>query len=123
MLFLISVPSSPELKDLIHLQVIDWYGLGLALKLNSYHLDIIENDFRGARRRQTLEMFDLWLKTQPAASYEQLIQALHEVGDERAASFLYKEYGKYITSDQAFSTESYRYLDFIYQTRFHTTTT
>ena len=40
-------------------------------------------------------MFEHWLKTQPDASYEQLIKALCEVGDKRVANFLCKKYGKY----------------------------
>ena len=79
----------------MHLQVSDWYKLGLALKLDSYDLDIIENKFRGDTRKQICEMFDLWLRTQPNASYEQLIKALREVGDKTLVNFLCKKYGKY----------------------------
>ena len=85
----------------MHLRVSDWNRLGLALKLNSYELNIIEQDFRGDTRKQSLKMFELWLKTQPDASYEQLIKALHEVGDETVASSLYMKYGKYATIDYA----------------------
>ena len=82
----------------MHLQVSDWYRLGLALTLPSYDLDIIEKDFRGDTRKQTCKMFDRWLKTQPDASYEQLIKAFHEVGDGSVANSLCKKYGKYIVS-------------------------
>ena len=78
----------------MHLQVSDWYRLGLALTLLSYDLDIIEKDFRGDTRKQTCKMFDLWLKTQPDASYEQLIKALRKVGDETLANSLCNKYGK-----------------------------
>ena len=80
----------------MHLQVSDWNRLGLALKLNSYDLNIIEKDNPGDTRKQSLKMFDLWLKTQPDASYEQLIKALREVGDETVANSLYMKYGKYV---------------------------
>ena len=80
----------------MHLQVSDWNRLGLALKLNSYDLNIIEKDNPGDTRKQSLKMFDLWLKTQPDASYEQLIKALREVGNETVASSLYMKYGKYV---------------------------
>ena len=79
----------------MHLQVSDWYRLGLALKLDPYELGIIEQDFRGNTRKQTNEMFEHWLRTQPDASYEQLIKALCEVGDKRVANSLCKKYGKY----------------------------
>ena len=58
-------------------------------------LNIIEEDFRGDARKQRRKMFEHWLKTQPNASYEQLIKALCEVGDETVANSLCKKYGKY----------------------------
>ena len=82
----------------MNLRVSDWNRLGLALELDSYDLNIIEQDYQGDRRKQTCRMFEHWLKTQPDASYEQLIKALHEVGDETVASFLCKKYGKRIAS-------------------------
>ena len=85
----------------MNLRVTDWNRLGLALELDSYDLDIIEQDYRGDRRKQTRKMFEHWLKTQPDASYEQLIKALHEVGDETVASFLCKKYGKRIAPGHA----------------------
>ena len=88
-------PPAPELRDLMNLQVSDWNRLGLTLELDPYDLNIIEQDYRGDRRKQTLKMFELWLKTQPDASYEQLIKALHEAGDERVASSLCVKYGKF----------------------------
>ena len=85
----------------MHLQIRDWNRLGLALKLDPYELNIIEKDYQGDTRKQTLKMFEHWLKTQPNASYEQLIKALHEVGDETVASSLSMKYGKYMTSNYA----------------------
>ena len=85
----------PELKDLVHLQVSDWNRLGLALNLDSYDLVIIEKDHRGDAKAQALKMFEHWLKTQPDASYEQLIKSLYEVGDKAVANSLCKKYGKY----------------------------
>ena len=79
----------------MHLQVSDWHRLGLALGLKFDDLNIIEKDFRGDTRKQTCKMFELWLRTQPDASYEQLIKALHEVGDKTVANSLCNKYGKY----------------------------
>ena len=81
-------PPKPELKDLMHLQVSDWSRLGLALKLDPYELDIIKKDHPSDTKSQTCKMFELWLRKQPYASYEQLIKALHEVGDETVANSL-----------------------------------
>ena len=91
-----SAPLYPGLKDLLHLQVSDWYRLGLALNLSSYELDIIEKHYRGDTRKQSLKVFEHWLETQPDASYEQLIKALRKVGDETVASSLCTKYGKYV---------------------------
>ena len=77
------------------LRVGDWYRLGLTLNLESDDLDIIEEDHRGEKRKQTRKMFQLWLETQPDPSYEQLIKALRKVGDERVANSLCSKYGKY----------------------------
>ena len=90
-----STPTNPELKDLMHLHVSDWYRLGMELNLMSDDLDIIEDDFRGDTRKQTCKMFKLWLRTQPNASYEQLIEALNKVGCEKVANSLCKKYGEY----------------------------
>ena len=79
----------------MHLQVSDWYRLGLALRLNSYDLDIIEKNHPRDTKSQTCKMFDLWLRTQPDASYEQLIKSLCKVGDEGVANSLCNKYGKY----------------------------
>ena len=76
----------------MHLQVSDWYRLGLALTLSSHDLDIIEKDHRGDTRKQTCKMFDHWLRTQPDASYEQLIKALRDVGEETVATSLYGKF-------------------------------
>lgn len=84
----------PELNDLMHLQVSDWKRLGLALKLNSHELGIIEKDHQGDTKTQTLKMFEHWLKTQPDASYEQLIKSLCEIGDKTIANSLCNKYGK-----------------------------
>ena len=99
----------PELKDLMQLQVSDWNRLGLALNLDPYELEIIEKNHRGDARQQTLKMFKHWLKTQPNASYEQLIKSLCEVGDKAVASSLCKKYGKYnITCSHATTTHACR---------------
>ena len=79
----------------MHLQVSNWKRLGLALKLDPYDLDIIEKDNQRDTRKQTCKMFENWLETQPDASYEQLIKALCEVGDQRVANSVCKKYGKY----------------------------
>ena len=86
---------NPELNDLMHLQVSDWSRLGLKLKLDPYELDIIKKDHPNSTKSQTCEMFKIWLRTQPDASYEQLIKALHKIKYETIAISLCNKYGKY----------------------------
>lgn len=100
--FYVSVPPclgsqlpNPELKDLTHLHISNWHKLGLALGLKPYKLDIIKKNHQGDTESQTCNMFEVWLKTQPEASYKQLIKALCEVGDETVANSLCNKYGKY----------------------------
>ena len=85
----------PELNDLMRLQVSNWYMLGLALQFKSHDLDIIMKDHPNNTKSQTCEMFKIWLRTQPDASYEQLIKALREVEDEGVAISLSNKYSKY----------------------------
>ena len=122
-------PPAPELKDLMHLRVSDWNRLGLELELDFYDLDIIEKDNHGDRKRQALKMFQLWLNSKPDASYEQLIKALREVGDEAVASSLCTKYGKFdVISIGSFSPLNENYLlrneplicDLFYQIRYQT---
>ena len=128
-------PPAPDLRDLMNLRVSDWNRLGLALELDFYDLDIIEKDNQGDRKRQALKMFQLWLNSKPDASYEQLIKALREVGDEAVASSLCTKYGKfdviYIGEYTcSFSPLNENYLlrneplicDFFYQIRYQTST-
>ena len=82
----------------MHLKVGDWYRLGLSLNIKPYELGIINKDCMADTNGQTCKMLELWLRTQPQASYQQLIQALHEVGDGTVADSLCKECGKYRTS-------------------------
>ena len=55
-------------------------------------------DHQGDARKQTCKMFELWLRRKPDASYEQLIKALCEVGDERVANFLCKSMSSFLLS-------------------------
>ena len=113
------LPPAPVIKNLMYLQVSNWYRVGLALDLESYDLDIIREvvsspdpllglywesgnetigkDNQGDTKTQTLncKMFQLWLTRQPQALYKQMIQVLHEVGDQKEVTFLCRKYGEY----------------------------
>ena len=63
---------------------IKWYDLGIEL-LDSNdvgELDTIEAEHPSDLNKCCIKMFDLWLKKQPTASWNQLIEALRQPGIE-----------------------------------------
>ena len=67
-------------------QVTDWYMLGMYLKLPRDKLTEIERQFSGhGARRCKLEMFDLWMKLNPDASWELIVLALEKCGETALA--------------------------------------
>ena len=67
-------------------EVTDWHGLGIQLDLEVHQLDGIKADHHndGLSRMKT-EMFKVWLKNNPDASWTDLITALREMGENKAA--------------------------------------
>ena len=59
-----------------------WYELGLKLLETEYvtELDNIEANFKTDVKRCCTEMFKNWLETQSDASWDQLIQAMKNMG-------------------------------------------
>ena len=90
----ISTISCPELKDLVLLPVIHWFELGLWLNIPEDNLSIIEADNPNNTEACKRKMFSSWLKSNPEASYRQLVDALHTVGSHRMADQLCKNYGR-----------------------------
>jgi len=88
----------PRLKDLVTIKVIEWYDLGLQLDIDDHELDIIQKDHHGDVRACRREMFRTWLKSFPTATYQQLVQALLAIGENREASLICKRYGKIIVT-------------------------
>ena len=73
----------------------DWYDLGLHLCLEVAKLKEIEVKYHvyGAVRMKT-EMFDLWLKSCPNASWHKLVSALNAIGEKRVAAEVESNYCK-----------------------------
>ena len=73
----------------------DWYNLGLHLRLEVAKLKEIEVKYHvyGAARMKT-EMFDLWLKSCPNASWHKLVSALNAIGEKRVAKEVESNYCK-----------------------------
>ena len=74
-------------------QVTDWYMLGVYLELPREELSQIERKFEshGLRRCQT-ELFDLWMKSNPKASWELIAAALEKCGEKALAEDVRKRH-------------------------------
>ena len=86
----------PLLKDLVLVQVAEWYDLGLQLAVEDEELDVIKKNNPGNLRACKREMFRKWLRITASPSYQQLVEALTAVGDVKEADQLSKKYGKEI---------------------------
>ncbi len=60
----------------------DWETLGAGLGIKPYKLQAIERNKRGDTAQCKLAMFDVWLRSDTNASWEKLIEALREMGDD-----------------------------------------
>ena len=67
--------------------VTDWHGLGRRLGLTMSQLRGIELTHRvDGLERMMAEMFDVWLKSSPNASWADLVTALRSMGEHRVCS-------------------------------------
>ena len=91
-----ALPShvGPQLKDLVLVQVIRWYELGLQLGVDDTELEVIKRNNPGDLEACRREMFRAWLRITPSPSYQQLVEALVTVREVREADHLCKKYGK-----------------------------
>ena len=76
--------STPELKDLDLIKVVDWQGVGLQLGIEDYELRTIKLNYQ-RHADQKREMFRVWLRSCPNANYHDLIKALEAVGERNVA--------------------------------------
>ena len=86
-ILLVHILTEPELKDLVLLQVAEWYDLGLQLGVNDAELDIIQKNHPGDIKSCRRDMFRTWLKT-ANPSYLQLKKALNVIGEGNEVSRL-----------------------------------
>ena len=70
---------SSELK-----MIINWYHLGLCLNLQTHELKKIQQDYQG-NDQQKLVMLDLWLRHTPNGTWEDVVSALQQMGENRVA--------------------------------------
>ena len=92
------VPASPtdSVLNLNNLSselaaVIDWFSLGINLGLQKHELTKIERDYQGNDRRR-VEMLYLWLQRTPNATWEDVVRALQQMGENAVAENIREKY-------------------------------
>ena len=71
--------------------VINWFLLGINLGLQKHELTKIERDYQGNDRRR-VEMLNLWLQRTPNATWEDVVDALQQMGENRVAENIREKY-------------------------------
>jgi len=71
--------------------VTDWFSLGLNFGLQKHELTKIERDYQGNDRRR-VEMLDLWLHRTPNATWEDVVRALQQMGENTVAEIIREKY-------------------------------
>ena len=84
----------PTLRDLVRWQGFNWYDVGLQLELEDDDLETIAKNHPQDDATCRREMYKLWLKRKPDASYQDLVDALTKVGVHTVASSICAKYGK-----------------------------
>ena len=80
--------QSPTVKQLLIAvdKVTDWHQLGLFLGLEMSTLREVHQSFHAeGLPRMKCEVFERWLRTTPGASWEDLVTALEEMGENVVA--------------------------------------
>ena len=76
--------------------ITDWYQLGVYLNLQTHELDKIQQDHaHQGNDRQRLEMLALWLRCTLNASWEDVVSALQQMGENRVAENVRQKHGLY----------------------------
>jgi len=70
-------------------EVVDWHQLGIQLGIPPHLLAEIQANHAQNQRRKT-ETFDLWLRRTPNASWEHVVKALRQIGENRVAENIAK---------------------------------
>ena len=79
-------------------RAVEWYDLGLQLGVENAELKVIQKNNPGDLRACRREMFEAWLGINPSPSYQQLVEALLEVGEVNEADRLCNKYGKTVAA-------------------------
>ena len=71
--------------------VINWFLLGINLGLPQHELTKIERDYQRNDRRR-VEMLNLWLQRTPNGTWEDVVRALQQMGENRVAENIREKY-------------------------------
>ena len=84
----------PKISELatVPIQPAQWYTLGLQLGLEEEVLNSIEQEQLDKPMKCKRAMFRKWLESNPTASWNDLIKALVQIGDEEAAEKVKEEF-------------------------------
>ena len=68
-----------------------WFQLGINLGLETYELNMIQRDNQGSDQ-QMLQTLDVWLRREPNASWVDVVNALEEMRENKAAKNIRQKY-------------------------------
>lgn len=91
---------------MILLKILEWFNVGLRLKVEEHDLKKIQKNNHGDIDICSREMFSLWLSQAEDASLQQLLEALCDVGEHQAARQLCEKFGKHMLNERPFSAHS-----------------
>lgn len=88
------IKTKPTLKDLVNelREVTNIHGLGIQLEVPSAKLREFEANYSQDLERQKIELVEFWLRTQVNASWNLLVEALHNNGDVCLSARIKKKY-------------------------------
>ena len=84
----------PLLKDLVLLDAENWFALGLQLDLPPARLNDIKRNNPQDAFTCRMEMFELWLRVSPSASYQQLALAYQRLGETEMVELIQQRHGE-----------------------------
>jgi len=85
-------PERPMLKHLVLLPIHNWYILGIQLSLPEDKLREIKRNNPGDEQSCKAHMFSLWLSTFPHATYCELVDALHLLGENSTMEYICQQH-------------------------------
>ena len=92
---MLSIAGTPETAILCNelTSICNWRGLGLNLGVRDYELDQIQRSHptEGCSRWRQ-ETFSLWLQQTPRASWENVVKALRQMGENKVAAKIEQKY-------------------------------